>query len=306
MSAERKQIAKWGFGMAPISQRMRERYDNAVHHLRELIEGNLTMQELTPDLISEAKGMMNRCVKEDQWDWFSVYTEFGSPPRKMLRNIASDLVVFRRAAIAEDLQEYSSALQRLINRNVLQILHVYQNHIASQTYSEGAGWIYILSTRENRNILKIGRTDRTVSDRVKEINSATGVVIPWAARRVFRVRNATEAESEIHRRLAEFRIRNDREFFDLDIEEAVKVIRQYLEESDQKDRLRGVISWYDKDKCYGFISCEGQPDAFLHRSQLSKEDHAKAEKGMEVTFLVGRNPKGECALNVELVLADSP
>ena len=44
-----------------------------------------------------------------------------------------------------------------------------------------AGWIYVLSTREIPDPLKIGMTTRTVLQRVREINDATGVAIPSAS-----------------------------------------------------------------------------------------------------------------------------
>jgi hypothetical protein len=50
-----------------------------------------------------------------------------------------------------------------------------------------AGWIYILSTREIPDLLKIGMTTRTVLERVREINNATGVAIPFGVRRCWRV-----------------------------------------------------------------------------------------------------------------------
>ena len=300
MQPDRKHIAKWGFGMAPISTQMRRRYDDAVQHLCDVLEGNLTIDEVVPEFLSEAKGMANRCVREDQWDWFTVFSEFGSPPRKALRQIAGHLVVLRRAAIAGDKDTYADSLQALLSTNVLQCLHIYQNGLASQSYSEGAGWIYILSTREQPEILKIGRTDRSVADRVREINSATGVLVLWAARRTYRVLDAKKAETEIHRRLVDYRIRMDREFFAMSIGQAVEAIDAYLEESQQRDRWTGRVIWFDQSRGFGFVSCDEQPDIFLHRSQLSRSDQELATPGSEVTFLLGRRPQGPCAIDVQI------
>lgn len=302
MESDRKHIAKWGFGMAPISSRMRERYDDAVQHLYDVVEGNILITEIVPEHLSEAKGMMNRCVREDQWDWFSVFTEFGSPPRPVLRQIASHIVQLRRTVIAGDEQGYANCLRQLVATNVLQLLHVYQNDLSNQSFTEGAGWIYLLSTREQPDILKIGRTDRSVAERVREINSATGVLVPWAARRSYRVRNASEAEAIIHRRLCEYRLRMDREFFKVPIRQAVEIIHEYLDESDQRDRWRGSIVWFDKTKGFGFLSCAGHPDVFLHRSQLSKEDQEVAAAGVPISFLLGRRPLGACAIDARIVV----
>ena len=172
--------------------------------------------------------MMNRCIREDQWDWFTVFTEFGAPPRDVLRQIVAQIITLRKAAIAEDESIYLASLRDSVSTNVLQLLHVYQTDLSNQVYSEGAGWIYILSTREQPRVLKIGRTDRSVVQRVTEINAATGVLVPWAARRVYRFRNAGDAEAEIHRRLSAYRLRADREFFELSLGQAVETIAAYL------------------------------------------------------------------------------
>ena len=46
---ERKSIAKWGFGMAPISSRMQRRYDAAVQTALDLFDGNIDPQEISLD-----------------------------------------------------------------------------------------------------------------------------------------------------------------------------------------------------------------------------------------------------------------
>jgi hypothetical protein len=69
-------------------------------------------------------------------------------------------------------------------------------------------------------------THRSISQRVKEISSATGVLIPFAARHIFRVKDATRAEKEIFELLSEYRLRFDREFFKRPFFKAVHLIQQ--------------------------------------------------------------------------------
>ncbi|WP_413789078.1 GIY-YIG nuclease family protein [Bacillus kandeliae] len=45
----------------------------------------------------------------------------------------------------------------------------------------------MLSRREEPNVLKIGMTNRSIEKRIKEINSATGVLFPFSVKRVFKV-----------------------------------------------------------------------------------------------------------------------
>lgn len=97
----------------------------------------------------------------------------------------------------------------------------------------GAGWVYILSTREHPDLLKIGMTTRTVEQRVSEINGATGVAIPFGVRRCWRVSDPQKAERLIHTTLAEHRLRNDREFFRVRYADAAKIL-------DNEIRLSGL------------------------------------------------------------------
>jgi len=56
----------------------------------------------------------------------------------------------------------------------------------------------VLSTREQPDFLKIGMTTRTVEERVREINTATGVLIPFGVRRCWRVMDPSRSEKLIH------------------------------------------------------------------------------------------------------------
>lgn len=72
-----------------------------------------------------------------------------------------------------------------------------------------------------------GLATRNVAQRVKEINSATGVLIPFAARKIFRVKSASTAERELFAKLATYRIRPDREFFRLPFGQAVGIVESH-------------------------------------------------------------------------------
>src|SRR5690606_36613459 len=128
-------------------------------------------------------------------------------------------------------------LKSLISNNLFKILKIYQGNITFDTLAF-SGWVYILSTREMPNILKIGMTTRNISERVKEINSATGVLYPLSARAVFRVKNASEAERLIFSKLDSYRIRKDREFFNIEFQKAVTLINDYLQFENK--RLRSI------------------------------------------------------------------
>ncbi|MDT9698780.1 GIY-YIG nuclease family protein [Streptomyces sp. P17] len=92
---------------------------------------------------------------------------------------------------------------------------------------DGRGFVCVLSTRETPEMLKIGYTNRDPLTRAKEINSATGVIIPWGVRGAWTAAHAHRAEAEIHALLADYRVRKDREFFHRPFAEAARIIEQY-------------------------------------------------------------------------------
>jgi hypothetical protein len=226
---ERKiRIPKWGFGMAPISPLMQGRYDFAVQGILAVFVENLPCEEVDPDLLSELKGMFNRCIRQDQWDWFSVYTQFGEPKRGDMQRIGPLLYDLRASTIAGNIDSFYNMKQKLQDTNLLKYLRTFYAGGLTVDSDGVSGWIYILSTRQQPKILKIGMTTRSVFQRVKEINGATGVLYPFSARAVYRVTDAVTAEKEVFALMQEYRIRPDREFFEVDYAVAARKIGQLL------------------------------------------------------------------------------
>lgn len=301
---KRRIIPKWGFGMAPISDRMRERYDSAVQTALDFLQDNLCHDDVDLDHISELKGMFNRCLRQDQWDWFSVHTELGAPQPTEMNTIAGMLLHLRQGLQAQDARQAEQLKRALLNVNLLAYLRNWQEGVEHTSPGNDCGWIYILSTRERPDELKIGMTTRSVAERVKEINRATGLLWPFSARRVFRVINAAVVEQEIFRLLEPYRARTDREFFLLSFREAVRVIRTYIEESRMRVRERGKVIWFNTQKHHGFIAVAGSDDVFLHASQLDEGESEKLIPGAEVEFDLAMRGEGRCALNVRVIVPE--
>jgi len=90
-----------------------------------------------------------------------------------------------------------------------------------------SGYVYILTNPSYPpNLLKIGMTTRRASDRAREMfEGATGV--PTRFKVVFEhpVSNCALAEQLVHSRLAHYRQIEYREFFEVELNEAIKVLR---------------------------------------------------------------------------------
>lgn len=216
-------IAKYGFGQAPISSRMRRRYDSAVRQTLDAIRGADVDRACALEALSEVKGMFNRCVRQDQWDYATVREELGTPNERTASRIVKRLVDFRTAIRDNDSTGIEDARIQLVRSDIVRFLLSYQGN-APVSAGTDPGWLYVLSRKEQPDVLKIGITRRSVSIRVKEINSATGVLFPYAARHARRVSDVMRAERAVHSALAAYRIRNDREFFQLDYNAAIRVI----------------------------------------------------------------------------------
>jgi hypothetical protein len=89
-------------------------------------------------------------------------------------------------------------------------------------------YIYILVNASTPGICKIGYTTTTVYQRVNEINSATGVIMPWYPVFSYACPNGYMLEQEIHEYLAlrGLRINDKREGFSIDSDSAAAIIEK--------------------------------------------------------------------------------
>jgi hypothetical protein len=216
---------KWGFGMAPVKPDVQKRRHRAVNTVLSLLESRGLPGTVAVDDISEVKGLFARSCKQDQWDWFTVWTQLGRPGPNRCRTIADDLGNLRRAITGEDAGRVAIQRERLRQAGAVASLRRFLDpmpHDAPER--DGVGYIYILSTRSNPLMLKIGYTERTVEQRVKEINTATGLVEPYGVRAVWAVPGAPRVEKIVHDALAEFRVRVDREFFEISYGTALRIV----------------------------------------------------------------------------------
>lgn len=236
---------KWGFGLAPPKHDTQGRRRIAAQCVLELVEsGTLNHSaESALESLSEMKGLFNRVVRQDQWDWFIVAEQLGFPSAKLSAVMADALAQLRCALRDCDLAKQSITLDRLRGLPTRKCLAFFLG-LAEIGNEPGAGWVYLLSTREQADLLKIGMTTRTVQQRVKEINSATGVAIPFGVRQCWRVTEPERAEKLIHEHLADYRIRADREFFRVDYFYARQAIQNALDadkiELRTLDRIAGL------------------------------------------------------------------
>lgn len=89
-------------------------------------------------------------------------------------------------------------------------------------------WVYVLVNRMFPGVCKVGMTTTSVSQRVDEINSATGVIVPWYPVFKYKCVNSRELEKRVHQELDRrgYRVNEKREGFLVSSSEVVQVIKE--------------------------------------------------------------------------------
>lgn len=94
------------------------------------------------------------------------------------------------------------------------------------------GYIYILVHKRIPGLVKIGRTDTSVEERVASINTATGVPGGFNVYCSFQVIDTVKAEALIHSKLDRYRFISNKEFFELKPDVAKSYVEKIIEGSD--------------------------------------------------------------------------
>ena len=103
----------------------------------------------------------------------------------------------------------------------------------SSTWGE---FVYVLTNPSMPGIVKIGFTTTSPQQRIKEINSATGVIEKWNLEWSVECTEAHDLEKKTHEYLKEFRVSKNREGFYLHPTQAIAAVQKINEEAIQ-DKL---------------------------------------------------------------------
>lgn len=94
------------------------------------------------------------------------------------------------------------------------------------------GYVYILTNSSFQDdYLKIGKTRKTPEERAKQLSSTTSVPTTFKVAYSHKFRDCNKAERNIHEKLSEYRINDDREFFRCNLEIAIKAFNDLILEN---------------------------------------------------------------------------
>jgi hypothetical protein len=150
------------------------------------------------------------------------------------------------------------------------------------------GWIYCLSNPCMPGILKVGMTERTPEERIKELYT-TGVALPFKVEFAKKVKDPKRKEATLHTLLEQYtdRINPRREFFRVSPEEVMKffdlmdgeMLTDKQEEEDNKD-----------DE-------ENEEETSSELSPHVKSSNVKSERDMKKCFTNGQRIRHRIGIN---------
>lgn len=68
--------------------------------------------------------------------------------------------------------------------------------------------------------------------------------------------------------------------------------------------VNGKVKWFNDEKGFGFIKCEGQKDIFVHYNSINGAGRKSLYEGQDVTMEIVEGQKGLQAENVTIVAND--
>ena len=104
--------------------------------------------------------------------------------------------------------------------------HIKKSFGELQMESNGGkpGWVYVLTNPDYPGTYKIGKTTKSVAERLKGLNSSTSLRYPFHLATALRTNDAKAAEDYIHSVLEKYRNRKGREFFTLPAEKLEEIL----------------------------------------------------------------------------------
>ena len=116
-------------------------------------------------------------------------------------------------------------LEKLKNKEKSKFSEPYQKKPEKFSKTNLEGYIYLMKNDSMKeNIFKIGKTSKTPDERAEDLSKSTGVPEKFEVINYWRSKNTTKDESEIFASLENYRYSDNREFFQIEKNEAIKKI----------------------------------------------------------------------------------
>lgn len=104
------------------------------------------------------------------------------------------------------------------------------------------GFVYVLSNPSMPGVLKIGKTTRSVDERARELSNETGIPTSFVVEHSTETIDCHNLERAVHYRLVKERVNDKREFFKLDLKDAINIVECVCKEIDPEYNIRQDIA----------------------------------------------------------------
>ena len=116
-------------------------------------------------------------------------------------------------------------LEKLKKQDQSKLNKIYKEKPQRVNKTESDGYIYLMKNNSMKdNIFKIGKTTKTPDERADDLSRSTGVAEKFEVISYWKSKNISKDESEIFASLENFRYSDNREFFQIEKNEAIKKI----------------------------------------------------------------------------------
>ena len=113
--------------------------------------------------------------------------------------------------------------------------------------TENVGYVYILSNNAYPNIYKIGSTYGLPEERAEEL-TGTGHLLPFKVEDKIKIKSAEFYEKKIHSLLNKYRVKQNREFFQMELSEIKKILKQVSALTERGERKLSLTDLEKKIK----------------------------------------------------------
>ena len=125
-------------------------------------------------------------------------------------------------------------LEKLKQKDHYKLNQTYQEKPLRTNKTELDGYIYLMKNNSMKeNIFKIGKTTKTPDERADDLSRSTGVAEKFEVISYWKSKNISKDESEIFASLDNFRYADNREFFQIEKNQAIKKIEFIINKNEQ-------------------------------------------------------------------------
>tara|TARA_A100001011_G_scaffold354912_1_gene397735 strand:+ start:212 stop:961 length:750 start_codon:yes stop_codon:yes gene_type:complete len=101
--------------------------------------------------------------------------------------------------------------------------------------NDNLGYLYVLSNKAYPNIYKIGSTYNDVDERAEEL-TGTGHLMPFKVEAQIQIKSAEYYEKKIHSILSSYRVKQNREFFEIDLDKVKSCLNDLSRITDKGEK----------------------------------------------------------------------